>query len=131
MLRSGKTYRPEEAGMSEITALLKTWMEESRKQEERRQEERELFEKARLEERRRYEEDRRLDREADRKQYEALLRGLTEGRPPRHVEVGPESLKLTRLGKDDDIEAFSPPLREPWRPMAYRETSVQQFWLPS
>jgi len=106
MLRSGKTYRPEEAGMSEIAALLKTWMEESRKQEERRQEERELFEKARLEERRRYEEDRRLDREADRKQYEALLRGLTEGRPPRHVEVGPESLKLTRLGEDDDIEAF-------------------------
>jgi len=53
MLRSGKSYHPEEevsSSMSEISALLNAWMEESRKQEERRQKEREPFKKTRLEE---------------------------------------------------------------------------------
>ena len=35
-----------------------------------------------------------------------LVRGLTERRPEHFMEVGPESLKLTKLGVDDDIEAF-------------------------
>ena len=51
MLHSGKIYQPETSEgseMSELTDLLKAWMEESHRQEERRQEERELFEKARL-----------------------------------------------------------------------------------
>ena len=48
---------------------------------------------------------RRAEREADRRQYEELIRGLMERRP-RRVEVGPESLKLTKLGENDDIEAF-------------------------
>jgi len=34
-----------------------------------------------------------------------LIQGLAE-RGPRCVEVGPESLKLTRLTESDDIEAF-------------------------
>jgi len=53
MLCSEKSYRSEEevgSSMSEISALLKAWMEESRKREERHQEERKLFEKARVEE---------------------------------------------------------------------------------
>ena len=41
-----------------FSALLKAWMEESRKQEERCQEERELSKKARLEERCQYKEQR-------------------------------------------------------------------------
>ena len=108
MLCSGKIYQPETSEgseMSEVTDLLKAWMEESRRQEERRQEERELFEKARLEEQHHYEEERRAEREADRRQYEELIRGLMERRPWR-IEVGPESLKLTKLGENDDIEAF-------------------------
>ena len=37
--------------------------------------------------------------------FEQLVQGLTERRP-RRVEVGPESLKLTKLAEGDDIEAF-------------------------
>jgi len=42
---------------------------------------------------------------AERIKYEGLIRELTERRP-RRVEVGPESLKLTKLTEADDIEAF-------------------------
>ena len=37
--------------------------------------------------------------------YEELLKGLTERRP-RCVEVGPESLKLTKLSESDNIKAI-------------------------
>ena len=37
--------------------------------------------------------------------FEQLVQGLTERRP-RRVEVGPESLKLTKLAEGDNIEAF-------------------------
>ena len=60
----------------------------------------------RLEEWRQYEEQRHQKRELDRQQYQELVRGLTECRPEHFVEVGPESLKLTKLGEDNDIEAF-------------------------
>ena len=36
--------------------------------------------------------------------FEQLVQGLTERRP-RRAEVGPESLKLTKLAEGDDIEA--------------------------
>ena len=91
MLRSGKRYQPE---MSEVTDLLKAWMAESRQLEERREREHE-------EERKRYEQ----QRVEERLRYEELIRGITDRRP-RRVEVGPESLKLTKLADNDDIEAF-------------------------
>ena len=37
--------------------------------------------------------------------FKQLVQGLTERRP-HQVEVGPESLKLTKLADGDDIEAF-------------------------
>ena len=63
--------------------MLKAWKEE------------------REEDKRRYEQ--RLQEQQDR--FEQLVQGLTERRP-RRVEVGPESLKLTKLAEGDDIEAF-------------------------
>ena len=76
-------------------------MEETHKPELRHKEERHQYEQERTEEKRRYEQ----ERAEERLQYEELVRGLTTGRPHR-VEVGPESLKLTKLGETDDIEAF-------------------------
>ena len=87
--------------MSEVTKLLKAWMEETRKQELRHQEERCHYEQERAEEKRHY----KQERAKERLQYEELVRGLTTGRPCC-VEVGPESLKLIKLGETDDIEAF-------------------------
>ena len=101
MLRSGKRYQPVSEMSSEIADLMKAWMAESRKQEQRHEEERVRQQEERAAERRRYEQ----EREADRQRYEELVRGLTERRP-RRVEVGPESLKLTKLSDTDDIEAF-------------------------
>ena len=98
--RSGKSYQPV-SKMSEVTDLLKAWMEETCKQELRHEEERRRYEQERAEEKRRYEQ----ERAEERLRYEELVRGLTTGRP-RCVEVGPESLKLTKLGETDDIEAF-------------------------
>ena len=98
MLRSGKHYQPE---MSEVVELLKAWKEEreedKRRYEQRLQEQRE----EREQEKRRYE--RHLQEQENR--FEQLVQGLTERRP-RRVEVGPESLKLTKLAEGDDIEAF-------------------------
>ena len=102
MLRSGKRYQPVSEMSSEIADLMKAWMAESRKQEQRHEEEQLRHQEERAEERRRYE----REREADRQRYEELVRGLTERRP-RRVEVGPESLKLTKLSDTDDIEAFN------------------------
>ena len=65
--------------------LLKTWREE------------------REEERRCYEEQRAAG--TCRARHEELIQGLTERRPS-WVEVGPESLELTKLTEGDDIEAF-------------------------
>ena len=86
---------------SKVTDLLKAWMEESRKQELRHEEERRRCEQERTEEKRRYEQ----ERAKERLRYEELIRGVTTGRP-RRVEVGPESLKLTKLRETNDIEAF-------------------------
>ena len=80
MLRSGKRYQPE---MSEVAEFLKAWKEE------------------REEDKRRYEQ--RLQEQQDR--FEQLVQGITERRPCR-VEVGPESLKLTKPAEGDDIKAF-------------------------
>ena len=46
-----------------------------------------------------------LERAEERLRYEELVRGLTTGRT-RRVEIGPESLKLTKLTETDNIEAF-------------------------
>ena len=91
MLRSGKRYQPE---MSEVVELLKAWKEEHEEDKRR-------YEKEREEDKRRYE--RHLQEQENR--FEQLVQGLTERRP-RRVEVGPESLKLTKLAEGDDIEAF-------------------------
>ena len=56
------------------------------------------------EEQRKYEEARRVERKEERRRYEALLEKLTTGK--RKVEIGPESLKLTKLNETEDIEAF-------------------------
>ena len=80
MLRSGKCYQPK---ISEVAELLKAWKEE------------------REEDQRRYEQ--RLQEQQD--CFKQLVQGLTERRL-RQVEVGPESLKLTKLAEGDDIEAF-------------------------
>ena len=69
--------------MSEVVELLKAWKEEHE------------------EDKRRYEQG--LQEQQDR--FEQLVQGLTERRP-RRVEVGPESLKLTKLAGGDDTEAF-------------------------
>ena len=98
MLHSGKSYQPV-SEMSEVTDLLKAWMEETGKQELRHEEERRHYEQERAEEKRRYKQ------AEERLRYEELVRGLTTGRP-RRIEVGPESVKLTKLGETDDIEAF-------------------------
>ena len=87
--------------MSEVTDLLKAWMEDTRKQELRHEEERRRYEQERAEEKRCYDQ----EWAEERLRYEELVRGLTTGRP-RRVEVGPESLKLIKLGETDDIEAF-------------------------
>ena len=100
MLRLGKSYQPV-SEMSEVTDLLKAWMEETCRQELRHEEERRRYEQERAEEKRCYEQ----ERAEERLQYEELVRGLTTGRPC-HIEVGPESLKFTKLGEADDIEAF-------------------------
>ena len=92
MLCSGKRCQPV-AEMLEIADLLA----EARKQEERREQERVRYAKGW----RRYEQ----DRAEECGRYEELLRGLMERRP-RHVEVEPESLKLTKLSETDNIEAF-------------------------
>ena len=54
MLRSGKSYQSV-SEMSEVTDLLKAWMEETHKQELRHEEERRRYEQERAEEKRRYE----------------------------------------------------------------------------
>ena len=109
MLRSGKRYQPE---MSEVVELLKAWKEE-------REEDKRRYEEEREEDKRRYEQrlqEQQEEREQDKRRYERhlqeqenrfeqLVQGLTERRP-RPVEVGPESLKLTKLAEGDDIEAF-------------------------
>jgi len=69
--------------MSEVAELLKAWKQE--REEQRIEQE---------EEKRHYEQ--RLEQ-----QQEQLIQGLE--RRQRHIEVGPESLKLTA---SDDIEAF-------------------------
>ena len=98
MLRSGKHYQPE---MSEVVELLKAWKEE-REEDKRRYEQRlQEQQEEREQEKRRYE--RHLQEQENR--FEQLVQGLTERRP-RRVEVGPESLKLTKLAEGDDIEAF-------------------------
>ena len=100
MLRSEKNY-----GMSEVADLLKAWKDESRKQEERREEDRRRYEDERHEEeQRKYEEARHVVREEERRRYEALLEKLTTGK--WKVEIGPESLKRTKLNETEDIEAF-------------------------
>ena len=75
-------------------------MEESRKQELRREEEQQCYEQERAK-KKCYEQ----ERAEERLRYEELVRGLTTGRL-HHVEVGPESLKLTKLTETDDIEVF-------------------------
>ena len=80
MLCSGKRYQPK---MSEVGELLKAWKEE-------REEDKRCYEQ-------------RLQEQQDR--FEQLVQGLTERRP-HQVEVGLESLKLTKLAEGDDIEAF-------------------------
>ena len=87
--------------MSEVTDLLKAWMEDTCKQELRHEEERHRYEQERAEEKRCYDQ----EWAEERLRYEKLVRGLTTGRP-HCVEVGPELLKLTKLGEIDDIEAF-------------------------
>ena len=54
MLRSGKCYQPEPVSeiSSEVTELLKVWMEESRKEELRQEEEQQRYEQERAEEKR-------------------------------------------------------------------------------
>ena len=103
MLRSEKRCQPEPVSemSSEVTKLLKAWMEESRKQELRREEEQQCREQERAKEKRHYEQ----ERAKERIQYEELVRGLMTGRP-HCIEIGPESLKLTKLTERDDIEAF-------------------------
>ena len=131
MLRSGKRYN-----MADISELMKVWMEEAKRQEERREEDKRRYEEEqrkaeerREEERRRHEEERRRaeeryeeemrrreaaktrreeerqrEREEDRKRYDELIKGVYERK--KSVEVGPESLKLTKLTETEDIEAF-------------------------
>ena len=62
-LCSGKRYQlePMSEMPSEVTKLLKAWMEESRKQELRREEERQCYEQERAEEKKRYEQPKRRD----------------------------------------------------------------------
>ena len=123
MLRSGKSYQPVSEMSSEVTDLLKAWMEETRKQELRHEEERRRYEQERAEEKRRYEQ----ERAEERLRYEELVRGLTTGRP-RRVEVGPDSLKLTKLGETDDIKAFLTTFeRSVEKLMGWSEIREQQF----
>ena len=97
---SGKCYQPV-SEMSEVTELLKAWMEKTRKQELRHKKDRRCYEQERAKEKRRY----KQEQAEEILQYEELVRGLTTGRPHR-IKVGPESLKLTKLGETDNIEAF-------------------------
>ena len=103
MLHSEKRYQPEPVSeMSlEVTKLLKAWMEESRKQELRQEEEQQCCAQERAKEKRHYEK----ERDKERIHYEELVRGLMTGRP-YCIEIGPESLKLTKLTEMDDIKAF-------------------------
>ena len=48
-------------------------------------------------------------------------------RRPRRVEVGPESLKLTKLSETDDIEAFLTTFERAVEAHGVEETSVRQF----
>ena len=93
--------------MSEVTDLLKAWMEETRKLELRHEEERRRYEQERAEEKRRYEQ----ERAEEILRYEELVRGLTTGRS-RRVVVGPESLKLTKLGETGRHRSLFDELRE-------------------
>ena len=61
MLRSGKRYQPV-SEMSEVTKLLKAWMEETRKQELRHKEDRHCYEQESAEEKRCYEHERAKQR---------------------------------------------------------------------
>uniref|UniRef100_A0A1X7TE33 Retrotransposon gag domain-containing protein n=1 Tax=Amphimedon queenslandica TaxID=400682 RepID=A0A1X7TE33_AMPQE len=72
-------------------------MEEQGQEIERGEEERQRYEELRQKE-----EDRRQEREEDHLRYEELIRSLTE----KKKDVGPETLKLTKLGELDDIKAF-------------------------
>ena len=93
---------------TEVTDLLKAWMEESHRREQRCEEEQQCYKQERAEEKRHYEQERaaeRQERADERRWYEELVRGLTTGRPHR-IEVGPESLKLTKLTETDDIKVF-------------------------
>ena len=97
----------------------KRYEEEQRKAEERRVEERKQFEEERRkaderyveelrrrdEAERRREAERQKEREEDRKRYEDLIKGIHDRRATR-IEVGPESLKLTKLSESEDVEAF-------------------------
>ena len=109
MLCSGKRYQPE---MSEVVELLKAWKEEregdKRRYEEEREEDKRRYEQCLQEQQEEHEEDKRCyERHLQEQEngFEQPVQGLTERRPCR-VEVGPESLKLTKLAKGDDIEAF-------------------------
>ena len=100
--------------MSEVMELLKVWMEGSHRQEEKCQEEWKLFDETQLQEWCHYDEEREAEQEADWKQaeYEELIQGLME-QMPLHVEVSPKSLKLAKLGENDDtVRLFSTPLRD-------------------
>ena len=125
MLRSGKRYK-EDLADTGVAELLKAFMEESKRQEERREEDKRRYEEERRkeeerreEERKRYEadllrreeaerrreEERAKEREDERRRLETLIRGVTEAGRKR-IDVGPESLKLTKLSESEDVEAF-------------------------
>ena len=61
MLCSGKHYQPVSA-MSDVTKLLKAWMEETHKQELWHEEERSHYEQERAEEKRRYKQEQAEER---------------------------------------------------------------------
>ena len=97
----------------------KQYEEEQRKAKERRAEERTRYEEERRkaderhaeelrrrdEEERRRELERQKERKEDRKRYEDLIKGIHDRRATG-IDVGPESLKLTKLAETEDIEAF-------------------------
>ena len=61
MLCSEKSYQPV-SEISEVTDVLKAWMEETRKQELRHEEERRRYEQERAEEKKRYKQERAEER---------------------------------------------------------------------
>ncbi len=78
----------------------KRYEEEKLRYEEERRREAVLRE----ENQRRYEEPRQIEREEERRTYESLVERMMTGK--RKLEIGPDSLKLTKLGESEDIEAF-------------------------